>query len=303
MRVLVTGGAGFLGSHLVDRLIKEGHKVTVVDNLSGGKRENLNPKAKFYKIDICSLRISQILEKEKPEIVYHLAAKINVRKSLENPADDAKTNILGTLNLLKNCKKYKVRKFIFPSSAGVYGEAKNLPTKENYPLNPIAPYSIGKLAIEKYLSFYQTRGLPFVALRYSNIYGPRQSGSGEGGAVAVFIDKILKGAKPVVFGNGNQTRDFLYIEDAIEAAILAPKAKSGSVYNVGINKVITINDLLKLISRILNKKVKPVFKPLRQGEIIHSRIDYSKIKRELKWSPRYGLEKGLKKTIDWFKEN
>jgi len=303
MKILVTGGAGFIGSHLVDRLIKEGHKVVVVDNLSTGKKENLNPKAKFYKADIRGLKISQIFKKEKPEVVYHLAAQVDVRKSVENPIESAKVNILGSLNILENCKKFKIKKFIFPSSAGVYGEAKNLPIKENYPLNPIAPYSIGKLAIEKYLSFYQTQGLPFVSLRYANIYGPRQSGSGEGSVVAIFINKILKGEKPVVFGNGNQTRDFLYVDDAVKAAISALKAKSGSIYNVGTNKEITINSLLELILKILNKKIKPIYKPLRKGEIIKSRIDYSKIKKELGWQPKDDLKEGLKKTIEWFKSS
>lgn len=301
-KVLVTGGAGFIGSHLVDRLIKEGHKVVVVDNLSSGKKENLNPRAKFYKIDICSPKISQIFKKEKPQVVFHYAAQIDVRKSLEEPADDAKINILGTLCLLGNCQKFKVKKFIFASSVGVYGEPKTLPVRENHPLNPIAPYSIGKLAIEKYLKFYQAQGFNSVILRYANVYGPRQNSSGEGGVVAIFINKILKGEKPVIFSSGLQTRDFLYIDDGVEAAVLALKAPAGFIYNVGTNKEITVNNLLNLISKILNKKIRPIYKPLRQGEIIKSRIDYSKIKKELNWKPKYGLEKGLKKTIEWFKE-
>jgi len=301
-KILVTGGAGFIGSHLVDRLIELGHRVVVLDDLSCGKKENINKKVKFYKIDICNPKIFEIFKKEKPDIVYHLAFQINVRKSVENPIENAKTNIFGSLNILENCRKYKVKKFIFASSVGVYGNPKFLPIQENHPLNPISPYSITKLTIEKYLQFYQTQGLDFVSLRFSNIYGPRQlSEIGEGGVVAIFIKKLLRGGRPTIFGNGNQTRDFLYVADAVEAAFLALKAKAGSIYNVSTNTETKIKDLLNLISKILNKKVKPIYKPLSRGEIISSRIDYSKIKRELGWRPKWSLEKGLVKTISWFK--
>jgi len=302
-KILVTGGAGFIGSHLVDRLIKEGHKVVVIDNLSTGKKENLNPEAKFYKINICNPKISQVFKKEKPEIVFHFAAQIDVKKSVENPAEDANVNILGTLNVLENCKRFKVKRFVFASSVGVFGEPQKLPVKENHPLNPLAPYPITKLAIEKYLNFYQNQGLDFVSLRYSNIYGPRQISTGEGGVVAIFIEKLLKNQKPTIFGDGNQTRDFLYVDDAVEAAILAIKATTGSIYNVGTNKEITINTLFKLLSNILKAKIKPDFQPICQGEIIKSRIDYSKAQREFGWKPKFSLEKGLQITVDWFKRN
>jgi len=301
MKCLVTGGAGFIGSRLVDKLIKQGHRVTVIDNLSAGKKENLNKKAKFYKIDIRNPKISQIFNKEKPEIVFHYAAQIDVGKSLENPVFDAKVNILGTLNLLENCRKFKIKKIIFASSVGVYGEPEALPLKENYPLNPISPYSITKLAIEKYLNYYRFQGLNFVCLRHSNVYGERQSSKGEGGVVAIFIDRILKGEKPVIFGDGRQTRDFLYVDDAVDAAVLAIKASSDAIYNVGTNKEINIKELLGLISLKMNQKVKPNFLPWRQGEIIRSRVNYSKIKKDLGWQPKYSLEKGIKETIDWFK--
>ena len=313
-KTLITGGAGFIGSHLVDRLIKEGHKVVVIDNLSTGKKGNLNKKAKFYKVDICSPQISQIFKKEKPEIVFHFAAQIDVRKSAGNPIKDAKINILGALNIIQNFisvnppshqrKSAFLKKLIFASSVGVYGEPKALPVKENRPLSPIAPSPITKLAIEKYLNCYQSQGLDFVSLRYANVYGPRQhSKIGEGGIIAIFINKILKNEKPIIFGRGNQTRDFLYVDDAVEAAILALKAPSGSIYKVGTNKEVTITSLLKLILKILNKKINPIYKPLRKGEILKSRIDYSKIKKELDWKPRYNLEKGLEETINWFIKN
>lgn len=302
MKCLIIGGAGFIGSHLTDKLIEKGHQASVVDNLSTGKKENLNPKARFYKIDIRNQKISRVFERERPEIVFHYAAQIDVRKSIENPIKDAEINILGTLNLLENCKRYKVKKFIFASSVGVYGEPQKLPIKENHPLNPIAPYPTTKLAIEKYLNHYKIQGLDFVSLRYSNIYGPRQLSVGEGGVIAIFTDKILKGEKPIIFGDGNQTRDFLYVGDATEAAIRAIKASSGSIYNIGTNKEITIKKLLNLLLIKLNKKVKPVFKPLHRGEIIKSRLNYSKAKKEFGWQPKYNLNKGLEKTADWFRD-
>ncbi len=301
MKILVTGGAGFIGSHLVDKLIKEGNRVAVIDNLSTGKKENLNPKAKFYKIDIRDLKIAQIFKKEKPELVFHYAAQIDVRKSVKNPVGDADINILGTLNILENCKKNKVKKFIFVSSIGVYGEPQKLPVKETHPLNPISPYSITKLAIEKYLNYYQAQGLNFISLRYPNIYGPRQQNSGEGGVIAIFINKILKGERPIIFGEGKQTRDFLYVADAVLAATKAIIAPPGSTYNIGTNQEITINSLFKLLSSPFKKEAKPIFQPSRQGEIVKSRVDFTKIKKELNWMPKYNLDQGLKETIQWFK--
>lgn len=300
MTILVTGGAGFIGSHLVDCLIKEGCKVVVVDNLSTGKKENLNKKAKFYKADICDSKISQVFKQEKPKVVFHYAAQVNVRKSMIDPIYDAKINILGTLNVLENCRKFKIKKFIFISSIGVYGEPKILPVKEEHSLNPISPYLVTKLAIEKYLNHYQYQGLNSVVLRYSNIYGPRQLSSGEGGVVAIFINQILKRERPVIFGDGQQTRDFLYVDDAVSAATAALKASPRSIYNVGTNKEITINNFLKKLCLELKTKINPIFSPVRQGEIVNSRLDFSKIKKELGWQPRYDLDKGLRETVEWF---
>lgn len=303
MKILVTGGAGFIGSHLVDKLIERNHQVVVIDNLATGKKKNLNKKARFYKVSISNPKISEIFKKEKPKIVFHFAAQTDVKRSLDDPLGDAKVNILGTLNILENCKNFGVKKIIFASSVGIYGEPKILPVTENHPLNPISPYSVTKLTGEKYLKLYQNQKLNFVSLRYSNVYGPRQSSEGEGGVIAIFINQILKGEKPIIFGSGQQTRDFLYIDDAIETAIKAMKVANNSYYNLGTNKEITINSLLNLISNILNRKVSPIFKPQREGEIIKSRIDFSKAKKELNWQPKYNLKEGLIKTINWFKEN
>jgi len=313
MKILVTGGAGFIGSHLVDKLIKKGHKLVVIDNLSTGRKRNLNPEAKFYKIDIQDQGISQIFKKEKPEIVFHYAAQTSVRKSIKNPAEDANINILGSLNLLKNCQKSKVKKFIFASSVGVYGEPQKLPVKESHFLNPTSPYPITKLTFEKYLYYYQKQGLNFIALRYSNIYGPRQSNEGEAGVIAIFINKFLKNEKPTILGKGEQTRDFLYVDDAVLAAVKTLKASPGSiypvrnsisngVYNVGTNQEITINHLFKILSSKFQKRIKPSFSSSPPGEIIKSRVDFGRIKKELGWKPQYSLDQGLEKTIKWFTE-
>jgi len=301
INALVTGGLGFVGSHLTERLIKEGFRVIVVDNLSSGRKENLNPGAKLYKIDIQNPKIAEVFQKEKPRFVFHFAAQINVRKSLADPLNDAKINILGTLNVLENCRKNKVKKFIFPSSVGVYGDSKKLPIKEDFSLNPLSPYSVAKLAVEKYLNFYQAQGLEYAILRYANIFGPRQSAQGEGGVVAKFIDDVFQKEKPIIFGSGNQTRDFLYVADAVEAAILAAKKSSFVIYNVGTNTEVSVRNLLKLILELSSKKIEPIFEPFRQGEILKSRIDFSKIKKELNWQPKYNLIKGLVETIDWYK--
>jgi UDP-glucose 4-epimerase len=304
-KILVTGGAGFIGSHLVDALIERGHEVIVVDNLSNGKKENVNKKAKFYKIDICSPKIEEIFKKEKPEICFHFAAQINVRKSVENPLGDAKTNILGSLNVLENCKKYKIKKIIFASSAGVYGEAKILPTPEDYPVNPDSPYRIAKLTIENYLKFYKENfGLKFISLRFSNVYGPRQDPKGEAGVVAIFIEKLLKGKTPTIFGDGNQTRDFIFVEDAVSACLKAMEYKGKKeIFNIGTGAETSINELYEVISKLLNTKIKPKYAPPKPGDLKRSCLDISLAKRELKWVPKYNLEDGLRMTMRWLLKN
>ncbi|MFH1657331.1 MAG: NAD-dependent epimerase/dehydratase family protein [bacterium] len=300
-KILVTGGAGFIGSHLVDRLIGEGYEVAIIDNLSTGKKENLNKEARFFDLDIKSSKITDVFAEVKPEIVYHLAAQIKVGKSLEQPDQDAETNILGGLNILGNCKKFDVDKVVFFSSVGIYGDTEDLPIKETHPLNPISPYSIAKLSLEKYLDFYRTQGLNSSVLRFSNVFGPRQSQSTEGGVVSIFIDKVLKKEQPVIFGDGKQTRDFLYVDDAIEAAIKILDSSSPLAYNAGVNQEISIEDLLRTIIRLTDRdEIEPIFMPGRKGEIIRSRVDYTKIREDLDWRPGYSMEEGLRKTINWF---
>ena len=303
MRCLVTGGAGFIGSHLVDRLIKGGHKVVVVDNLSTGKKENLDQKVKFYKIDICNPKISQIFKKERPEVVFHYAAQIDVRKSVENPIEDAQVNILGSLNLLENCKKYKVKKIIFASTGGaIYGDADIVPTPEDYLEFPLSPYGIAKLTVEKYLNYYyQVFGLPYISLRLANVYGPRQNSKGEAGVIAIFCDKMLLGKQPVINGSGLQTRDFIYVDDVVEANILAMKSRKTGIFNIGTAEETNINTIFRKLKELTGSKCKEIHGQEKLGEQERSCLDYSKAKKELGWKPQYNLEKGLEQTVKWFR--
>ena len=305
MKILVTGGAGFIGSHLVDRLIKEGHKVVIIDNLSTGRKENLNPKAEFYKIDICSPKNSQIFQKEKPEIVFHLAAQIDVRKSVENPVENAKINILGSLNLLENCKKYKVKKIIFASTGGaIYGDANIVPTPEDYPEFPLSPYGIEKLIVDKYLNYYhKVFGLPYVSLRLANVYGPRQNSQGEAGVIAIFCGKMLSGKQPIINGDGKQTRDFVFVDDVVEANMLALKKNKVGIFNIGKAKETDVNTIFKKLKELTGLKYKEIHGPALPGEQKRSCLNYSKAQKELGWRPEYSLEKGLEITVDWFKRN
>jgi UDP-glucose 4-epimerase len=316
-KILVTGGAGFIASHLVDVLIEKGHRVVVIDNLSTGKKENINKKAKFYKIDICSPKIEEIFKKEKPQICFHLAAQINVRKSVENPLFDAKVNILGSLNIIQNfiqlptsifqlrASKFQPPTFIFASTGGaIYGETNKVPTPEDCPANPISPYGISKLTIENYLKFYKKNfGLKFISLRFSNVYGPRQDPRGEAGVVAIFIEKILKGEKPTIFGDGNQTRDFIFVEDIVSACLKAMEYKGKKeIFNIGTGIENSINELYEILSKLLKTKIKPKYAPEKPGDLKRSCLDISLAKRELKWEPNFDLEKGLKKTINFFSQ-
>jgi UDP-glucose 4-epimerase len=304
MKILVTGGCGFIGSHLVDKLIDLDHEVVVVDNLSMGKRENLNPKARFYKIDICSPEISEVFEKERPEIVFHLASQISLSRSVENPLEDAKVNILGSLNIFENCQKFKIKKIVFTSTAGVYGQTETIPTSENCPPRPLFPYSINKLTTEKYLSYYyRVFGLPYIIFRLANVYGPRQSLEGEPGVVAVFSNKILKGEQPVINGDGKQTRDFIYVKDVVGAAILAIESKKSGIYNIGTGKETEINQLFRKIQYLAGSSIEAIYGPEKVGEQRRSSLDCSRAKEELGWEPKYNLEQGLKETIKWFQNH
>lgn len=304
MKVLVTGGAGFIGSHLVDRLIQEGHEVVVVDNLSTGKRRNLNRAARFFKLDIQSSGLERVLRNERPHMVMHLAAQMDIRKSVEDPMFDAQVNVLGTLNVLQQSIKHGVRKVVFSSSGGaIYGEQEIYPAPESHVTRPLSPYGVSKLCGEQYLSYYQrVNGLQIVSLRYANVYGPRQDPEGEAGVVAIFIQKLLNNEQAIVNGNGRQTRDFVYVEDVVEANLAAMGQDIQGTYNVGTGEETSVNDLLGILVRHTNSTCKEVHGPAKGGEQARSVIDSGKLRQELSWESRTELSEGLKHTVDYFRE-
>ena len=302
-KILVTGGAGFIGSHLVDRLVKT-NKVVVIDNLLTGKRENLNPKAKFYKLDICNSKIESVFKKEKPDVLFHLAAQIDVRKSVNNPIIDNKINVLGSLNIIQEFFKVnKKGKVIFTSTGGaIYGDASVVPTSENYPENPLSPYGIAKLTIDKYLNYYyKVFGFQYVSLRLANVYGPRQNSKGEAGVIAIFTDKMINKEQLIVNGDGRQTRDFIYVDDVVEANILALGKNKIGVFNIGTAKETNINIVFKKIKKLTNSNCKEIHVPEKSGEQKRSCLNFSKASKELKWKPKHDLDRGLKETVGWFK--
>ncbi|HJU03695.1 MAG TPA: SDR family oxidoreductase [Nitrospiraceae bacterium] len=304
MKILVTGGAGFIGSHLVDRLVQEGHEVVVVDNLSTGKRRHLNRSAEFYKLDIQSSRLEQVFKKERPSLLIHLAAQMDVRRSVEDPIFDAQVNVLGTLNLLEQAVRHGARKVIFASSGGaIYGEQEVFPAPETHPTRPLSPYGISKLTGEHYLAYYQRiSGIQSVILRYSNVYGPRQDPEGEAGVVSIFTQKMLNGEQPIINGNGKQTRDFIFVEDVVEANLAVMGQEIQGTYNVGTSREISVSDLYRLLSESTGCSWKAVHGPAKKGEQARSVIDSGKLRQELGWEPRVAVEDGLKRTVEFFRE-
>lgn len=302
MSIIVTGGAGFIGSHIVDFLVSEGQDVVVLDDLSAGEREYVNKKAKFYKVDLNDAGLEKIFQEEKIDVVVHQAAQVSVRKSLSDPILDAEVNIRGTINLLECCRG-KVEKFIYASSGGaVYGEPRYLPVDEEHPINPLSPYGISKYIAEKYLQVYkELYGLDYVALRYGNVYGQRQSGEGEAGVVAIFANKMLRSERPTINGDGTQTRDFVYVSDVARANLLAVEKGSG-VYNIATGKETSINEIFGMIKKILNANVKPGHAPPIRGEVRRIYLNVEKAKRKLGWMPEVSIEDGIKKLLEQMKK-
>jgi UDP-glucose 4-epimerase len=302
MKVLITGGAGFIGSNIADLLIENGYEVVIVDNLSTGKHEFINKKAVFYNKDITDNDLYEVFEKEKPDYVIHQAAQIDIQKSIKEPVFDAKVNILGTVNLLECSKSYKVKKIIYASSAAVYGDPEYLAIDEKHKVDPISYYGISKHTPEHYFEVYsQLYGLKYTILRYANVYGIRQDPKGEGGVISIFIDKMLKGERPIIFGDGKQTRDFVYVKDVAKANLLALKRGDNEVVNISTNKPTSINELVDLMNKIMNTSLKPIYAEPRKGDIVHSYLDNKKALDVLGWRPEYSLEDGLRETIEYYR--
>jgi UDP-glucose 4-epimerase len=304
LKIIVTGGAGFIGSNVADRFIREGHKVVVIDNLSTGIESNINKKARFFRVDIRSAVIDKIFEKAKPDILCHHAAQIDVRKSTDDPIFDADVNILGSLNLLNACVKHKVKKVIFASTGGaIYGEQDYFPADEKHPARPLCPYGVTKLTIEKYLHFYrETHGLEYVSLRYANVYGPRQNPFGEAGVVAIFAERLLSGKKAVVFGDGKRTRDFVFVDDVVQANLLALGYPKSDVFNIGTGIETDINSIFRILKKATGSEQKEIHAPPKPGEQERSVLDYSKARRLLKWKPKYDISEGMARTVGFFQE-
>ncbi len=309
MKILVTGGAGFIGSHVVDEYINIGHQVVVVDNLSTGHKYNLNPKAKFYKMDICSSKLNDIFKKEKPEIVNHHAAQISVPISVKDPLFDAKTNIMGLINVLEACRKNQVKKIIYISSGGaIYGEAEEYPTTENYNPKPLSIYAINKMVGENYLHFYYYQyRLNYTILRYANVYGPRQISTGEAGVVSIFIKKLLNGERPIINTypdnlNG-MIRDYVYVKDVVKANLMVLNNGENEIFNIGTCIETNTLTIFNEIKNQLNIDIQPLFGPARPGDLHRSLISFQKIQQKLGWKPIYNLRMGIAETIKYFIKN
>jgi UDP-glucose 4-epimerase len=292
-KILVTGGAGFIGSHTVNALIGRGADVVIVDNLITGRKENLNPRAKFYEMNITDSALEEIFQKEKPEIIYHFAFNVLVPKSVEDPLVDM-DSIIGSVNVFQNAKKYGVKKIIFSSSGFIYGNTQNLPVKESEPMEPASPYSIAKHTVENYLKYFsKEHGLPRVIFRYAAVYGPGQTT----GAMSDYIRKLAANQQSQIWGDGKKTRDYVYIDDVVRANLLAldsPLECPEAVFNIGTGRETTLNELYEKIAKLLKKNPAPIYLSDRRGEQIRYCLDYSKAKKVLGWEPKYNLEEGLK---------
>lgn len=303
MKILVTGGAGFIGSNVADAFIAEGYDVVIVDDLSSGKKENINSKSKFYQMDIRDAAAENIFRVEKIDVMCHHAAQMDVRRSVADPKFDASVNVLGFLNLMEAGKKHGLKKVLFASTGGaIYGEQDYFPADENHPTRPLSPYGITKLVTEKYLFFYkEVYGIDHIVLRYANIYGPRQSPHGEAGVVAIFTSKMLKGEQPVINGEGKQTRDYTFVGDVVRANVSALKYSGSNIFNIGTEIETDVNQLFHHLKNLTGSSCKEEHAPAKAGEQMRSVISSKKIYEALGWQPTVKLEDGLKQTMEFFK--
>ena len=302
MKILVTGGAGFVGSHIVDAYVTAGHQVIVVDNLSTGKRENVHPGARLEQLDIHDPGLIELVWAERPDVVNHHAANASVSRSVREPRFDATHNILGTLNVLEAARRADVGKIIYISSGGaMYGNVEYLPMDENHPANPVSPYALSKHTGERYVQLYgEVHGLRWTSLRYANAYGPRQDPHGEAGVVAIFCQNLLDGVVPEIHWDGEQTRDFVYVGDCASANLLALEGGDGQAYNVGTGTGTSINTLFHTLMDVAGQDLTPRRGSRRAGDARHSYLDYHKIEHDLGWQAEVNLREGLEKTWNHF---
>jgi UDP-glucose 4-epimerase len=304
VRILVTGGAGFIGSHIVDTYLAAGHTVAVVDNLSAGRRENVNPQARLYTIDIGEpAALAEVFGRERPEVVCHHAAQKSVRVSVEDPAADATINIVGSLHLLEQCRRNGVEHVIFASTGGaIYGDVNTIPTPEEHPAWPVSPYGIAKLTVEHYLYFYTHQySLPYTALRYANVYGPRQDPHGEAGVVAIFVERLLAGDAVTIFGDGEQTRDYVYVGDVAAANVRALETRAPGPFNIGTGLETSVNDLYRGLEAAIGIDRPASYAPGRPGEQSRSAVDARHARETLGWRPEVSLDEGLRRTVAAFR--
>jgi UDP-glucose 4-epimerase len=303
VKSLVTGGAGFIGSHLVDRLVMEGHEVLVLDDLSHGRRKQVNKAARFAKVDIRSPKVDAQIRKFRPQVVFHMAAQMEVRKSVENPMLDADINILGLVNVLKAAVEGGCPRVLFASSGGaVYGEQEAFPATEAHPTQPLSPYGVTKRAGELYCGYFATLGLKCASMRLANVYGPRQDPHGEAGVVAIFSEMMLAGKTPTINGTGKQTRDYVYVEDVVEAFMAALANGLEGPYNVGTGVETDVNALAGQIAKQAGFTGAPIHGPAKEGEQMRSMLSAARLTQATDWEARTLLEEGIARTVDWFRQ-
>jgi UDP-glucose 4-epimerase len=304
LKIIVTGGAGFIASHVVDAYLDQNHEVLVIDDFSTGQQANLNPRAAVQRLDIAAPKAAQLVREFRPDIVNHHAAQMDVRRSVADPAFDARINIIGFINLLEAAKDAGVKKVIFSSSGGaVYGDREPIPATEEHPTIPLSPYGVSKLSGELYLGYYRMAfGLPYVALRYANVYGPRQSSQGEAGVVAIFIAHLLAGKSPVINGDGKQTRDYVYVGDVVAANVAALDTHYAGPVNIGTGTETDVVTLCELLRQGVGSAVEAVHGSAKLGEQRRSCLETSLARKVLRWTAQVGLQEGLQRTIAYYRE-
>ena len=300
-KALVTGGAGFIGSHLVDELLENGYDVAVVDNLSSGQLRNLNHQATFHHAELNDVRLNQIIQRERPEIVFHLAAQSSVRQSSLDPVADADANVMGTIRLVAAAAAEGVEKIIFSSTGGaIYGDPETIPCDEDTPINPLTPYALSKYVGEQYLElFNETYGLDYTILRYANVYGPGQNPDGEAGVIAIFAGMMLSERRPQIYGDGLQQRDFVYVSDVVRANLAAVNKGHGRTYNIGTGQQVSVEQIYQMLQQITGFEQEPDYRPKRTGEVLNIALDSARAQQELRWTPEVSLEEGLRRSVEY----